>query len=643
MSSMEEERLHEAMADDPRPTPFVGAGFSAAVTGGAECATWKGLLESGIDVCQRQCPDFPEGRGAWLKQGLEETDADGYLTVADEINRRLRPIGGGREFASWLKGTIGRLTPTSDGKKLIAVVRKIGKIAVTTNYDTLIESQDLAWRSYIWGEAGSESSDMKEHSVVHLHGSVDKPKSVILGTADYAQLVGNELNDVLSKGLFLRHRFIFIGCGPGLVDPHVGPLIEFMNMLMPKGSTEHFILMRRRDVKTYRQKPLSTMITPVSYGDEYEELLQFLEALVPEEAAVAGEDPPVTGGRAPPESGTGLFPRGKAAERKLEDALRVLGRAGDAMWEVDRQRAIPPGIDRLRSGQQEAEHRRLVEALSHPAEELQRCFAEVLEAFTLVEDDVGQLVRPKFARHVSPWIARTVSELEAQSGRLLTEAEAARDDLLERSYVYRGYALGLRVLSDAQLAIQQAHGIMASLYAELGRAPDPERERPVAATVRPAEPEVSSRQQRDAAPSEAAWRVPIAGSAAAGTGNMSAEGEDEFLLIPPARNAQKRNVLAVRVDGDSMTGDDMLDGDYVIIDKARREPRQGEIAVVRIGPSVHADMVVKHVWREEDGLLLKPSDTGTHDSRKVLWNEEPSVEGMVIGVFRPASYRPLSN
>jgi hypothetical protein len=54
-------------------------------------------------------------------------------------------------------------------------------------------------------------------------------------------------------------------------------------------------------------------------------------------------------------------------------------------------------------------------------------------------------------------------------------------------------------------------------------------------------------------------------------------------------------------------------------------------------------MAVKHVWREEDGLLLKPSDTETHDSRKVLWNEEPYIEGVVIGVHRPASYRSVSD
>ena len=37
----------------PPLIPFVGAGVASAVTGGAACASWRGLLEDGIDQCLR--------------------------------------------------------------------------------------------------------------------------------------------------------------------------------------------------------------------------------------------------------------------------------------------------------------------------------------------------------------------------------------------------------------------------------------------------------------------------------------------------------------------------------------------------------------------------------------------------------------
>jgi repressor LexA len=121
---------------------------------------------------------------------------------------------------------------------------------------------------------------------------------------------------------------------------------------------------------------------------------------------------------------------------------------------------------------------------------------------------------------------------------------------------------------------------------------------------------------------------------------MSAEGESKYLSVPAPQNALKENVIAVRVAGDSMTGDDLLDGDYAIVDKGRAF-RAGAIAVVRIGESEYADMAVKHVWREKDGLRLQGSNPDDPPT-KVPRTESPGIEGMVIGVFRPASYRPLS-
>ena len=46
-------RLREALKADLPPAPFVGAGFSVAVTGGVAEASWIGLLKDGIRECER--------------------------------------------------------------------------------------------------------------------------------------------------------------------------------------------------------------------------------------------------------------------------------------------------------------------------------------------------------------------------------------------------------------------------------------------------------------------------------------------------------------------------------------------------------------------------------------------------------------
>jgi SOS-response transcriptional repressor LexA len=646
MSGEELKRLRAAMADNRPPIPFVGAGFSSAVTGGEPCATWRGLLLDGIDVCADKAPGLPEGWADHRKLMLNEGTADSYILAADEIRKHLGPVRDGWEFRSWLEGTVGSLQPKGEGENLIAAVRALGKIVVTTNYDTLIEQAEPKWTSSTWTDSGYEIADLTEESVLHLHGVFANPDSVILGGADYQQLNDAELQDTLSKSLFARYRFIFIGCGSGLADPHIGPLIKFIERVVPKQGPENFILIKNGEIRQYNDRPLSQKITPVGYGDGYEKLLPFLRSLAPKQDAVPGAAPSPAKQHPAANQETGPLAQAKLAEQKLRDAQSALGRVSDAMEDV--QRKLPaPAMNDWTFEKQEAEHGQRAGALSGSAQQLEICSKEALGEFRAVEDEVSQLIEPRFVGFASRLgrITKDTTDLESDAARLLNRAAEARDEVGGRIAEYDGYRAIYATLSRAHAAIEQARSTATrSLAALTGlvSGSEPRREDQARRTARSAEPAAPSRQQRDAAQSEI-WRVPIVGSAAAGTANLSAESEDAFVRIPQPRNTLKENVLAVRVDGDSMTGDDMLNGDYVIIDKARQEPRQGEIAVVRIGPSVYAEMAVKHVWREEDGLLLKPSDTETHDSRKVLWNEEPYIEGVVIGVHRPASYRSVSD
>jgi hypothetical protein len=141
-------RLREAVAgkdDPPLLTPFVGTGFSLAATGGADHASWRGMLLEGIKVCQRVGSPMPPGWPDRMREQLDNADVYTYISVADEVTRRLRAVRGGREFGTWLQSTVGRLKATEEGMKIIDAVCSVGNVIVTTNYDTVIEKAKGGW------------------------------------------------------------------------------------------------------------------------------------------------------------------------------------------------------------------------------------------------------------------------------------------------------------------------------------------------------------------------------------------------------------------------------------------------------------------------------------------------------------------
>src|SRR5208282_731665 len=136
------DRLREAVAGKDHPpllTPFVGTGFSLAATGGADHASWRGLLLEGIKVCQRVGSPMPPGWPDRMREQLDNADVFTYIAVADEVTRRLDAVRGGREFGTWLQSTVGRLEATGEGTQIVDAVCSLGNVIVTTNYDTVIE------------------------------------------------------------------------------------------------------------------------------------------------------------------------------------------------------------------------------------------------------------------------------------------------------------------------------------------------------------------------------------------------------------------------------------------------------------------------------------------------------------------------
>lgn len=127
-------------------------------------------------------------------------------------------------------------------------------------------------------------------------------------------------------------------------------------------------------------------------------------------------------------------------------------------------------------------------------------------------------------------------------------------------------------------------------------------------------------------------RVPVLGRVAAGAPILAEESWESSIEVDRGllgKNAEAVN-FALHVNGDSMIGDGIHDGDLVLV---RQQPtaRPGEIVVARIDD----EATVKRFYPEGERIRLQPSNprlapiyVGSAEGRDV------QILGVVVGLFR---------
>ena len=127
--------------------------------------------------------------------------------------------------------------------------------------------------------------------------------------------------------------------------------------------------------------------------------------------------------------------------------------------------------------------------------------------------------------------------------------------------------------------------------------------------------------------------VPVVGKVAAGAPILAQENItdhvriDSFLL---GDKATARKVFALKVTGDSMIGDGILDGDYIFVRK-QLHATAGEIVVALI----EEEATVKRYYPEGDRIRFQPSNPRLkpiYVSRDEF--RETQIIGVVVGVYR---------
>jgi repressor LexA len=120
--------------------------------------------------------------------------------------------------------------------------------------------------------------------------------------------------------------------------------------------------------------------------------------------------------------------------------------------------------------------------------------------------------------------------------------------------------------------------------------------------------------------------LPLLGRIAAGRPLESAPQQETLSLKEFAGN---KDVFVLQVKGESMIDDHIMDGDYVLVEKAS-EVADGEMVVALVGGS---DSTLKRLYREPGGQVrLQPANAQMQPIRVPA--ADVAIQGRVIGVLR---------
>ncbi len=117
--------------------------------------------------------------------------------------------------------------------------------------------------------------------------------------------------------------------------------------------------------------------------------------------------------------------------------------------------------------------------------------------------------------------------------------------------------------------------------------------------------------------------LPLYGMIAAGVLHEAVE-QNERIDFTDLFN--KKNLFALKVNGDSMIEDSIMDGDHVIVRK-QRTARKGQIVVAI---TEEGEATLKRWFPEANRIRLEPANS----SMKPIYVDEAKILGTVVGVVR---------
>ncbi|HHY38536.1 MAG TPA: repressor LexA [Clostridia bacterium] len=119
--------------------------------------------------------------------------------------------------------------------------------------------------------------------------------------------------------------------------------------------------------------------------------------------------------------------------------------------------------------------------------------------------------------------------------------------------------------------------------------------------------------------------IPIIGRVRAGQPLLADENIEGTMTLDADLIPNAEETFMLRVEGDSMIGAGILDGDYVVV-RRQANALDGDIVVALLDD----EATVKRYYRDASHIILKPENPEFQPIRTT----EASIIGKVIGVFR---------
>ena len=226
---------------------FVGAGLSAQVnrSDGNALPGWSALLTEFLDWAITRQVRFwgdPEDIRAMIVKG-------NLLMAAQELQERVGAAGLGEFLDGVFRESAVAPSP------IHRILPKIPFRAVlTTNYDSLIEGAYSLERNGalppVWTQEdlSSRPSPLRGSAffVFKIHGHLDRPNAVILGSRDYQDLLFRTPGyRQFLETLFATHVVLFVGFGGS--DPNIDGVFDRLASIYSRTLDRHFILLPNHD------------------------------------------------------------------------------------------------------------------------------------------------------------------------------------------------------------------------------------------------------------------------------------------------------------------------------------------------------------------------------------------------------------
>ncbi len=120
--------------------------------------------------------------------------------------------------------------------------------------------------------------------------------------------------------------------------------------------------------------------------------------------------------------------------------------------------------------------------------------------------------------------------------------------------------------------------------------------------------------------------LPVLGMIAAGQPIQPITDPNETLRVAPAMLSGKKRAYVLKVNGDSMVEEGILDGDYVVVEE-QEEVNNGDIVVALLENGL---ATLKKFFKEASRIRLQPANS----SMEPIYVKNVKIQGKVVGLIR---------